>query len=174
MDTLNDLKNELLQGQMLSMQGSYQRRAPEKKAVPYLLNARNGLKDYVKENPLNVEAWRLLSQAEEYLLNYSAAIESLQKVMELGNKDRKDLKRLVLLKEYGGQWQEISLSPEQLEALGNYLREKIEAWGCDHTLVFTKEWLDQNVPKSKKAKVVKALQNQGGFCDCEVLMNIID
>ncbi|WP_226639884.1 DUF2695 domain-containing protein [Priestia flexa] len=27
---------------------------------------------------------------------------------------------------------------------------------------------------SKKAKVVKALQNQGGFCDCEVLMNVID
>ncbi|WP_369076310.1 DUF2695 domain-containing protein [Escherichia coli] len=46
--------------------------------------------------------------------------------------------------------------------------------GCDHTLLYTKEWLDTHISVSKKAKVVKALQNQGGFCDCEVLMNVID
>ncbi|MED4455680.1 DUF2695 domain-containing protein [Metabacillus fastidiosus] len=174
MNNLNDLQNQLIQGQRLSMQGSYQRRAPAKKAVSYLLSARKGLNEYVKQNTDNILAWRLLSLAEEYLLNYNAAIYSLQKVIELGEKDRKDLKRLVMLKEYGGQWQELNMSPEQLESLGTYLEEKIDTYGCDHSLTHTKEWLDGNIPKSKKSKVTKAMQNQGGFCDCEVLMNVID
>lgn len=174
MNNLNDLRNELIQGQKLSMQGSDQRRAPEKKAVPYLLNARNGLKDYVQKNPQDGKAWLLLSQAEECLLNYSAALENLQKVIELGDKNRKNLKKLVLLKEYESKWKELALSPEQLEELGEYVEGKIETQGCDHTLIYTKEWLDKNMAKSKKAKIVKSLQNQGGFCDCEVLLNVID
>lgn len=156
------------------MQGSDQRRAPEKKAVPYLLNARNGLKEYVQQNPQNEEAWLLLSQAEECLLNYSAALKNLQKVIELGGKNRKNLKKLVLLREYESMWQELTLSPEQLGELGNYVGDKIEAQGCNHTLIHTKEWLDKNVAKSKKAKIVKSLENQGGFCDCEVILNVID
>ena len=174
MDKLNELQEQLIQGQKLSMQGSYQRRAPAKEAIPYLLNARKGLNEYVKQNADNTLAWRLLSQAEEYLLNYNAALYSLHKVIELGVKDRKDLKRLAMLKEYGGQWQELNMFPEQLESLGTYLEKKIDACGCDHTLTRTKEWLDENIPKSKKSKVTRALQNQGGFCDCEVLLNVID
>jgi hypothetical protein len=171
---LNDLQNELIQGQKLSMQGSDQRRAPEKIAIPYLLSARKGLKEFVKENEDNSLAWRLLSQAEEYLLNFNAAINCLQKVNELGGKDRKDLKRLVVLKEYGRQWQELNISPEQLELLGTYLEQKVDSSGCNHTHTHTKEWLDENIPKNKKSKVIKSMQNQGGFCDCEVLMNVID
>jgi tetratricopeptide (TPR) repeat protein len=174
MDNLNDLQNQLIQGQKLSMQGSYQRRAPAKKAIPYLLSARKGLKEYVKQNADNALAWRLLSQAEEYLLNYNAALYSLEKAIELEGKDRKDLKRLAMLKEYGGQWNELNMSSEQLESLGAYLEKKIESYGCDHTLTYTKEWLDSNIPKGKKSKAIKAIQNQGGFCDCEVLMNVID
>ncbi|WP_019413165.1 DUF2695 domain-containing protein [Paenisporosarcina sp. TG20] len=177
MVNLNDLQNELIQGQKLSMQGSDQRRAPEKIAIPYLLSARKGLKEFVKQNEDNSLAWRLLSQAEEYLLNYNEAINCLQKVIELGGKDRKDrkdLRRLVMLKENGRQWQELNISPEQLELLGRYLEQKVESSGCNHTLTHTKEWLDENIPKNKKSKVIKSIQNQGGFCDCEVLMNVID
>ncbi|MGH4118625.1 DUF2695 domain-containing protein [Clostridium sp.] len=31
-----------------------------------------------------------------------------------------------------------------------------------------------DIAKSKKSRIVKAIQNQGGFCDCEVLANVID
>lgn len=172
MDILNDLQNELIQGQKLSMQGGYHRRAPAKKAIPYLLSARRGLKLYVKQNTDNTLAWRLLSQAEEYLLNYNAALFSLEKVIELGG-DRKDLKRLAMLKEYGVKWQDLNMSPEQLASLGRYLEIKIDSYGCDHTLIHTKEWLDENITKSKKSNITKAMQNQGGFCDCEVLINVI-
>ncbi|WP_053591394.1 hypothetical protein [Bacillus sp. FJAT-22090] len=65
MEKLEALKETLIEGQKLSMQGSWDRRAPAKKAVPLLLEARQGLKDYVIENGTNPLAWRLLSQAEE-------------------------------------------------------------------------------------------------------------
>lgn len=174
MESLEYLKDELLKGQKLSGQGSYRRRAADEAAVPYLLNAKYGLKDYVERNPEDAEAWRLLSQAEESLLNYRAAIKSLQKAIAVGEWSRKDLKKLFLLKEHEEQWRELSLSPEQLETLGEYLELKVELMGCNHTLRFTRKWLNQTVPKNKKENVLRALQNQGGFCDCEVLSNVID
>ncbi|HES8074056.1 TPA: DUF2695 domain-containing protein [Streptococcus pyogenes] len=174
MDSLLDLKDELIKGQKLAMQGSYQRRAPSKKAIPHLLAARKGLKEYVKQYSNDALAWQLLSQAEEYLLNYNAALTALQNALSFDKKDKKLLKRLALLKEYASKWQELDMTPEQLQSLEIYLQEKLEICGCDHTLVYTREWLDISTLHSKKSKIVKALQNQGGFCDCEVLMNVID
>ncbi|WP_440604620.1 DUF2695 domain-containing protein [Bacillus sp. GB_SG_008] len=174
MDRLNELKATLIQGQRLSMQGSLQRRAPSKKAVPFLLSARQGLKEFVIENSNNALAWRLLSQAEECLLNYNEAVICQEKTLELGGRDRKDLKRLALLKEYSGKWEEINLSPVQLETLGTFLDEMINSKGCDHSHKYTKSWLENNVPKSKISKIIKAMRNQGGFCDCEVLLNVVD
>ncbi|WP_277585232.1 DUF2695 domain-containing protein [Psychrobacillus antarcticus] len=174
MEKLEALKETLIEGQKLSMQGSWDRRAPAKKAVPFLLEARRGLKDYVVENETIPLAWRLLSQAEECLLNYNNAIYCLERAMELDKKNQKDLKRLFLLKDYGGMWNELNLSPEQLESLGIFLDEKLNADDCDHSLKLTKSWLEDNIPKSKLSKIVKALKNQGGFCDCEVLSNVVD
>ncbi len=174
MEKLEALKETLIEGQKLSMQGSWDRRAPAKKAVPFLLEARQGLKDYVAENETIPLAWRLLSQAEECLLNYNNAIYCLERAMELDKNNQKDLKRLFLLKDYGGMWNELDLSSEQLESLGIFLDEKLNADDCDHSLKFTKRWLEENIPKSKISKIVKALKNQGGFCDCEVLSNVVD
>ncbi|MHA7098801.1 DUF2695 domain-containing protein [Priestia aryabhattai] len=174
MNNLSELRIELVKGQKLAMQGSYQRRAPLKKAIPHLLVARKGLKDYVTQYPTNALAWQLLSEAEQYLLNYNEALTTLQNVLSLGDKDKKLLKRLAMLTEYGSRWQELEMTSEQLESLEIYLQEKLELYGCNHTLIYTREWLDINVLSSKKSKVVRALQNQGGFCDCEVLMNVVD
>ncbi|WP_421535950.1 DUF2695 domain-containing protein [Priestia sp. D3YE.R1] len=174
MDSLLELKDELIKGQKLAMQGSYQRRVPSKKAIPHLLAARKGLKEYVKQYSNDALAWQLLSQAEEYLLNYNAALMALQNAVSLDKKDKKLLKRLALLKEYASKWQELDMTPEQLQSLEIYLEEKLEVYGCNHTLIYTREWLDISTLHSKKSKIVKALQNQGGFCDCEVLMNVID
>ncbi|WP_230933917.1 DUF2695 domain-containing protein [Priestia sp. TSO9] len=174
MDSLLELKDELIKGQKLAMQGSYQRRAPSKKAIPHLLSARKGLKEYVEKHATDAFAWQLLSQAEEYLLNYNAALSALQNAVTLNKKDRKLVKKLVLLKEQANKSHELDLSPEELDSLEAFLDEKVDIQGCDHTLIYTKEWLDTHIPVSKKSKVVKALQNQGGFCDCEVLMNVID
>ncbi|MFC7371922.1 DUF2695 domain-containing protein [Fictibacillus iocasae] len=171
---LSEWQETLKKGQMLSMQGSYRRRRPDKEAVPYLLHAREGLKEYTAEHLDNQLAWCLLSQAEECLLNYRAAIECMQRVLELGKKDKKDLKRFAMLKEYGGQWKELDLQPEERESLGASLEQQLRVEDCDHTLVYTKKWVDDHIPAGKKAKVIKAITNQGGFCDCEVLANVVD
>ncbi|MCA0968956.1 DUF2695 domain-containing protein, partial [Priestia flexa] len=110
MDSLLDLKDELIKGQKLAMQGSYQRRAPSKKAIPHLLAARKGLKEYVKQYSNDALAWQLLSQAEEYLLNYNAALTALQNALSFDKKDKKLLKRLALLKEYASKWQELDMT----------------------------------------------------------------
>lgn len=44
------LRSNIIAGQRLAMQGSYERRAPARKAVPLLLDARGGLREYVRDH----------------------------------------------------------------------------------------------------------------------------
>ena len=87
-------------------------------------------------------------------------------------KDKKDLKRLALLKEYESQWADLDLTLTQVAELGNHLQARLVENGCNHTLRFTQEWLQAG--KAGKTKgVIDALRNQGGCCDCEVLNNVV-
>ncbi|HGA0700124.1 DUF2695 domain-containing protein [Bacillus cereus] len=174
MDNLEVLKSELIKGQKLAMQGSYERKEPSKKAIPYLLKVKKGLYEYIKLDSDNALAWRLLSQCEECLLNYQSAITSLQKVMSLNGGNKKDLKKLALLKEYNVRVGELNLSVEQLNSLEGYLQENLKTKGCDHSLIYTKDWLNRCVPKSMHRYIIRAMRNRGGYCDCEVLMNIVE
>lgn len=47
--------------------------------------------------------------------------------------------------------------------------------GCDGTLRYTKAWLHQylNSPEEEE-NACRYLKEQGGYCDCEVLLNAID
>jgi hypothetical protein len=170
---LAELQGILIEGQRRSMQGSYMRRNPAPGAIPFLLEVRSGLKEYVEAHETEAQAWRLLSQAEECLLNYAAARRCLEKAVTLSErKDKKDLKRLALLKEYESQWADLNLTPTQLAELGNHLRARLSEQGCDHTFRFTQEWLQaSNVGKTKG--VMDALRNRGAYCDCEVLNNVV-
>ena len=166
-----ELAKTLIEGQRRSMQGSYKRRQPAAGAIPFLLQARSGLKEYVEEHDRDVQAWRLLSQAEECLLNYVAARRCLERAMHLSErKDKKDLKRFALLKEYENQWADLNLTPVELEELGNHLRPRLLEKGCDHTLRLTQQWM-ATVGKTKG--VIDGLRNLGGYCDCEVLSNVV-
>lgn len=171
-DPLQELARLLKQAQRSTTQGSYQRRAPDPKAVPVLRQAREGLSEYLLGHPQDADAWRLLSQAEECLLHCAAARMALERAMSLtALHDRRDLKRLALLRECEKQWGELRLSPEQLRDLGAHLDERLKGDACDHTLRFTFEWLSSKDVHSKA--VVKALQSRGGGCDCEVLANVV-
>jgi tetratricopeptide (TPR) repeat protein len=171
--SLEQLREILQAGQAASMQGSFQRRAPAKQALPALLEARAGLRQLVQLQPEVAEAWRLLSQAEEALLSYTAARESLEQAMKLtAVREKRDLKKLALLKEYEPQWQELSLTPDQLAELGSYLRGQLVSSPCAHDLAWTRRWLEQ-AGITGATKVLKAFRNQGGFCDCEILANVV-
>jgi hypothetical protein len=167
------LREMLLKGIKLSMQSSLARRKPAPAATPFLEQARTGLKALTTQDGRNAVAWRLLSQAEECLLNYSAAVKCLETAIELtgytGNKERK---RLALLKESLSERARFPLSPDELASLGQFLKD----WGATNevngrTLERTTRWLEDNdfdVPD-----VIDALARRGAFTDFQVLYNLV-
>ena len=85
----------LREGQRRSKQGSYQRRMPAEDALPFILEARRGLRRMASDVSANARVWRLLSQTEEMLLAYRGARLALERALELeGSKDKKDLQAL--------------------------------------------------------------------------------
>lgn len=44
-------------------------------------------------------------------------------------------------------------------------------WNCDHSLKLTKKWLKRH--KLDVDANVEALQACGGYCDCEVVFNVL-
>ncbi len=53
----------------------------------------------------------------------------------------------------------------------NFRREKGElVWNCKRKLFFTRKWAKENGMDFKEVK--KACEDNGGFCDCEVLFNV--
>ena len=172
-DNLRELSDLLREGQKRSQQGAYQRRAPAAPAVPYLQQARQGLRLIVETEPGNVDAWRLLSQTEEALLDYRLARIALDKVLaSQARPDRRDLKRLALLRECEVWWAGLGLTPTQLAELGDYLASMLPTPStCDHTLHHTRRWLERS-GLSNLDRIVAALQQRGGHCDCEVSRNV--
>jgi hypothetical protein len=81
------------------------------------------------------------------------------------------LKRLALLREYAGKWHALGLTPEGLKSLGAFLESKLAAAPCDHSHRFTQAWLKDKGKAPEKS--LKALKQAGGYCDCEVLLNVI-
>lgn len=172
-EELSRLKDLLLTGQRLSMQGSYERRLPNKEALPYLHDCRKGCRNLLQNDPKSLEAWMILSNAEECLLNYPAARKALESFFSNGGeRGKKNLKRLALLKEYERKWVELMLSPADLNALGVYISDMTNESGCNHSLRYTQHWLEMNSSK-KVEEILKVLEKHGGYCDCEVLNNVV-
>ncbi|MBN8659063.1 MAG: DUF2695 domain-containing protein [Candidatus Obscuribacter phosphatis] len=170
-DEIARLQELLKTGQRLSMQGSYERRVPDKKAVPYLMQSREGLLKLIGEQDA-AEIWLLLALAEECLLNYPAARRCFEEYLARGGaRSKKNLKRLANLKEHEKKWSSLMLTPEQLQGLGVFLERQLAKSSCDHTNLLTETWLKSHL-KTKPALVLEALQKYGGYCDCEVLANV--
>jgi hypothetical protein len=172
-EKLRQLQNTLIQGQRLGGQGSYQRRMPSKKAVPFLKEALLGLRQYVLEHRDDAVAWRMFSQAEECFLHYTAARRALERVLALSPaKDRRDMRRLPLLKEQEERAADLGLTPSKRAELERYLDAKLSQFPCDHTLNRTREWLVGQQVDDPDA-VLEAFRSYGGYCDCEVAMNVL-
>lgn len=173
MKTIADLRAALIAAQKLTGQSSYDRRAPSPKAVPPLLAAKAEISRFIAEHGDSAEAWRLLSQAQECLLGYAAARESFEKALSLSpQRSPKDLKHLVLLREYESKWKDLPLTPDELQRLGRHLSDVLATQACDHTARHTKAWLAEFSP-GKQDQKLKALRHWGGYCDCEVLGNAV-
>lgn len=60
---------------------------------------------------------------------------------------------------------------EQVESLFDYVGEQLDLHGCDYSNRFTMKWLEYHIPESDREKVLAEIQDMGGYCDCEVMMN---
>jgi hypothetical protein len=63
------------------------------------------------------------------------------------------------------------LSKDKLRDLFEYL-DKEDLPECDHTLINTQAFLRSN--NLEEEKIVIWLREKGGYCDCEVLNNLVD
>lgn len=66
---------------------------------------------------------------------------------------------------------EYLLSLEQVESLFEYAESQLEESDCDHSRRHTKQWLAAHIPQEQHEAVLAELEDMGGYCDCEVLMN---
>lgn len=63
----------------------------------------------------------------------------------------------------------LCLSEPQLNALLDYLDERLETEDCAHSLRLTREWA--RTTQLDEERVAASLATLGGYCDCEVLAN---
>ena|SRR5688572_24119461 len=173
MKPISELRALLISAQRLTGQSSYERRAPSPKSIPALLAVKSEITRFLSENPENAEAYRLLSKAQECLLDYPAALSNFETSLKLSNqRNKKDLKCLALLREYESKWKEFPLTPEELASLGRFLSDSLPPTGCDQSVKYTKQWLATNSPGKTAAKL-QAIRLWGGTCDCGVLNNVL-
>ncbi len=62
------------------------------------------------------------------------------------------------------------LTKNQVTELCIFIENRIAKNGCDHSLKNTFEWAEKN--GINKADLIDVLESNGGFCDCEVTMNL--
>lgn len=63
------------------------------------------------------------------------------------------------------------LTANEAASLFEYVDIRLQAEGCNHTHRFCQAWLDEHVDFMKHSAILNELEDMGGFCDCEVLLN---
>lgn len=65
----------------------------------------------------------------------------------------------------------LPITVAELDALFGYLQRELAESGCDNTLRTTSNWLGER--NHDVAAVSTWLRERGGYCDCEVLLNVL-
>lgn len=88
--------------------------------------------------------------------------------MSLSKEEKKALIKAYMAK----QNKKYVLKKNEAKSLFNYITKQISNVGCDHTLKHTEAWLAKKFEdEDKRQLVLKEIAEDGGFCDCEVVMN---
>ncbi len=87
----------------------------------------------------------------------------------MDKEEKRRAKQMVRAKERAEARAAMPLDPRQLRTLFDWLDVQL-AVPCDHTLRFTLDWLEAHDHDADV--VVPWLEDNGGYCDCEVLANV--
>ncbi len=82
-----------------------------------------------------------------------------------------DRSKMMKMEYKSQQKKEHILTANEAASLFEYLDIRLQDNGCDHTHRFTQEWLDANVSFMKHHDILNEIEDMGGYCDCEVLLN---
>ena len=64
------------------------------------------------------------------------------------------------------------LKKRDAQSLFGYITRQLEKTGCDHTLTHAKAWLTRKFEdEALREAVLRELEEDGGGCDCEVILN---
>jgi len=63
-----------------------------------------------------------------------------------------------------------TLTKKRKAGLIKYVESKLYEYPCDHSLRFSIEWA--KMEDLDIEYVIEILQSEGGYCDCEVVMNL--
>lgn len=68
-----------------------------------------------------------------------------------------------------------AFGPRERECLPCYLQRVVADYGCNGTLEWTHRWQEhQRARRIRTGGLTARLKSRGGFCDCEVLLNVYD
>ena len=84
--------------------------------------------------------------------------------------ERKRLKDEYLRAQQAASAERMPLDRAQLAALLNHVDAAVVANGCDHTRAATDDWAAREGTDLQRLR--EGLEEYGGFCDCEVVMNV--
>lgn len=84
---------------------------------------------------------------------------------------RRDIKRKLREDERQRQLGEIPLSEAVLRQLFDYVDSELKNTDCDHTLRYAIAFLEKSAV-THVDEVISWLNENGGYCDCEVIANV--
>jgi len=64
----------------------------------------------------------------------------------------------------------LPIDKSSLAKLFDYLDQRLQEGGCDHTLMMTLEFITKN--NLPEGALLEWFRDNGGYCDCEVLANV--
>ena len=68
---------------------------------------------------------------------------------------------------------ETLLSKMEQASLSNHLTQCLCNRECDDSLRKTKKWLLKCIPVERRGEILEDFRKRGGYCDCEVLANVL-
>ena len=83
----------------------------------------------------------------------------------------KEEKKALMKKWKDSQGKKYILSKTKTQKLFRYLETQLVDTPCNHKLRYTEQWLKDNLPEEKVKSVIAEMNEMGGYCDCEVLLN---
>lgn len=84
---------------------------------------------------------------------------------------RKEILKAIKEKELAGFRQNLPMPEDKFIRLFDLLDAQLHAHGCDHSLKLTEQIL-VNLEVKDVLSVLAWLKEQGGYCDCEVMLNV--